>query len=95
MTRKRWMQLRHFLLVHWFWEPIWRNNIIFSHRNRLIRKLFTLANERCVLGSTKANTLFGLPIVKVDNLPKSKLVFGDFRAYMEYEIKPRKGKEST
>lgn len=59
-------------------------------RNMLIQRLFSWADGHCLLKPSEVNALLGYPMVKVDNLPKPELVFGDFQAYMEYEIKPRK-----
>ena len=95
MTRERWRQLRQFILINWFWKPIWKGSLILGPRNKLAQRLFSIADGHCLLKPSEMNTLLGYPIVEVDGLPEPALVFGDFRAYMEYKIRPYKGKEST
>lgn len=89
MIRKRWTQLRQFLLVYWYWKPTWQGSLVLVPKNKLIQRLFSWADGHCLLKLSEVKTLLGYPMVEVDNLPKPELVFGDFRAYMEYKIKLR------
>lgn len=66
MTRERWRQLRQFILINWFWKPIWKGSLILGPRNMLIQRLFAWADGHCLLKPSEMNTLLGYPIVKVD-----------------------------
>jgi len=86
MIRKRWVQVRQFLICPLFFKPIWGDSLIMVPKNKLINLIYCFVDNKCTLRRKKTMIDY-TELAIADCLTHPKYGIISHQPYMYEEIK--------